>query len=230
MANPPRVITVPRLCLAAILVGAAILRGWDLGERGFITPYYIAGVRSMLESWHNFLFNAFDPAGFVSLDKPPVAFWIQTLSAKLFGFRPFSVLLPQLVEGLGAVVLLYALVRRRFGEVAGLIAALALALTPIAVAVDRSNNTESCLVLMLLLAAWMASRAFETGRSRYIMLCAVAIGIGFNTKMLVAFGIVPVIALIYFWRAPMRWRLSFAQLGVAGIVAHGGFRVLGPAL
>ncbi|MBV8494849.1 MAG: glycosyltransferase family 39 protein, partial [Alphaproteobacteria bacterium] len=185
----PRVITPPRLCLAAILAVAAMLRGWDLGERGFITPYYLAGVRSMLASWHNFVFNAFDPAGFVSLDKPPVAFWIQTLSAKLFGFGPFSVLLPQLMEGLGAIVLLYVLVRRRFGELAGLGAALALAFMPISVAVDRSNNTESCLVLVLLFAAWAAIRALETARPRYLLLWAVAVGIGFNTKMLVAFGI-----------------------------------------
>src|SRR5205807_2028737 len=107
---------------ATIMIAAALLRGWDLGERGFITPYYLAGVRSMLTSCHNLLFNAFDPAGFVSLDKPPVAFWIQTLSAKLLGFSPFSVLLPHLVEGVLAIVLLYALVRRRFGEMAGLCA------------------------------------------------------------------------------------------------------------
>src|SRR5207247_7866778 len=187
----------PRFCLAAILVIAALLRAWDLGERGFITPYYLAGVRSMLVSWHNLFFNAFDPAGFVSLDKPPVAFWMQTLSAKLLGFSPFSGLLPQLIEGLAAIVLLYALVRRRFSEPAGLCAALALALTPIAVAVDRSNNTESCLVLLLLLAAWAAIRALETGLLRFLLLCAAAIGIGFNVKMLAAFGIVPVFALLY---------------------------------
>jgi 4-amino-4-deoxy-L-arabinose transferase-like glycosyltransferase len=215
---PLRVVTAPRLCLAAILVTAALLRGWDLGERGFITPYYLAGVRSMLASWHNLFFNAFDPAGFVSLDKPPVAFWIQTLSAKLLGFSPFSVLLPQLVEGLLAIILLYALVRRRFGELAGLCAALALALTPVAVAVDRSNNTESCLVLLLLLAAWAAIRALDTGRLRFLLLCAAAIGIGFNTKMLAAFGIVPVLSLLYLFRAPPRWGARLGHLGVAGAV------------
>jgi 4-amino-4-deoxy-L-arabinose transferase-like glycosyltransferase len=159
------------------LILAAALRGWALGEAGFITPYYLAGVRSMLASWHNFFFNAFDPAGFLSLDKPPVAFWIQTLSAQLLGFGPFSVLLPQLVEGLAAIVLLYALARRRFGEAAGLCAALALALTPIEVAVDRSNNTESCLVLVLLLATWAAIRAIETGRLRFLLLGAALIGV-----------------------------------------------------
>jgi 4-amino-4-deoxy-L-arabinose transferase-like glycosyltransferase len=211
-------VTAPRLCLAAILILAALLRGWDLGERGFITPYYLAGVRSMLASWHNFFFNAFDPAGFVSLDKPPVAFWIQTLSAKLLGFSPFSVLLPQLVEGLLAIILLYALVRRRFGELAGLCAALALALTPVAVAVDRSNNTESCLVLLLLLAAWAAIPALETGRLRFLLLCAAAIGIGFNTKMLAAFGIVPVLALLYLFRAPARWGARLGHLAAADAV------------
>jgi 4-amino-4-deoxy-L-arabinose transferase-like glycosyltransferase len=120
----------PRICLAAILAVAAALRFWRLGETGFITPYYLAGVRSMMAGWHNFLFNSFDPAGFVSLDKPPVAFWIQTASAELFGFSPFSVLLPQALEGLAAIALLYLLVRRWAGMPAGLLAALFLALTP----------------------------------------------------------------------------------------------------
>src|ERR1700693_3805064 len=117
-----------RICLAAILAMAAALRFWRLGETGFITPYYLAGVRSMLEGWHNFFFNAFDPAGFVSLDKPPVAFWLQTLSAKLLGFSELSVLLPQAIEGLAAIALLYLLVRRQLGIAAGLLAALFLAL------------------------------------------------------------------------------------------------------
>src|SRR5439155_25078772 len=143
---------------------------------------------------------------------------MQTLSAKLLGFSPFSVLLPQLIEGLAAIVLLYALVRRRFGEPAGLCAALALALTPIAVAVDRSNNTESCLVLVLLLAAWAAVRTFETGRLGFLLLCAAAIGVGFNIKMLAAFGVVPVFALLYLFGAPVRWGQRLGQLGAAGAV------------
>jgi 4-amino-4-deoxy-L-arabinose transferase-like glycosyltransferase len=144
--------------LIGVLALAVALRGWRLGDGGFITPYYLAGVRSMLGNWHNFLFNAFDPAGFVSLDKPPVAFWLQTASAKLLGFSVFSAVLPQVLEGIAAICLLYGLVRRRFGEAAGLLAALFLALTPVSVAVDRSNNTESCLVLVLLLAAWALIR------------------------------------------------------------------------
>src|SRR4029077_18290577 len=105
------------------------------------------------------------------------------------------VLLPQALEGAAAALVLHHLVRRVFGTAAGLLAALFLALTPIGVAVDRSNNTDGALVLALLLAAWACSRALETGRGRYLLLCAALVGIAFNVKMLVALGVVPVFLL-----------------------------------
>ena len=213
-----RVRAGPRLGLIGIVALAVVLRGWRLGDGGFITPYYLAGVRSMLGNWHNFLFNAFDPAGFVSLDKPPVAFWLQTVSAKLLGFSVFSAVLPQALEGIAAILVLFCLVRRRFGEAAGLLAALFLALTPISVAVDRSNNTESCLVLVLLFAAWALIRAIETGRIGLVLLSAALVGIGFNVKMLVAFGVVPVFVMVYLLSAPFGLGRRLRHLGAAAVV------------
>ena len=205
--------------LAAILVIAALLRGWNLDRGGgVIVPYYFAGVRSMLQSWHNLFFNAFDPAGFVSVDKPPLAFWLQTLCAKAFGFGPASVLLPQMIEGVAAVVLLYWLVRRSFGVAAGLLAALFLALSPIDVAVDRSNNTESCLVLVLLLAAWALIRALETQKLWPLLLSALLVGLGFNVKMLVAFGVVPAFAMAYLFGVTTPWARRVAYLCGAAVV------------
>jgi 4-amino-4-deoxy-L-arabinose transferase-like glycosyltransferase len=195
---------------------ALALRGWRLGAGGFITPYYMAGVRSMTASWHNFFFNTFDPAGFVSLDKPPLAFWIQTGSAELFGFSPFSVLFPQVLEGSASILVLYHLVRRVFGTAAGLLAALFLALTPVAVAVDRSNNTDTLLVLTLLLAAWGLIRAVETGQLSLLLLSAALVGVAFNVKMLVAFGVVPVFVLIYLAAAGISWPRRIGHLAGAG--------------
>src|SRR5438477_7540379 len=134
---------------AAILVAAAGLRLWRLDQNGFGNEYYTAAVRSMAASAHNFFYAAFDPAGFISVDKPPVALWIQVASVKLLGFHGLAVLLPQVLEGVAAVWLLFCLVRRRFGDAAGLLAALLLALTPVSVAVDRSSNIESAPVLVL---------------------------------------------------------------------------------
>ena len=193
---------VPGVCLAAIVALAAALRLWRLDEGGVLAPPYVAAVRSQLESWHNLFFNAFDPAGFLSLDKPPVAFWLQTLSAKLLGFGAFGVLLPQVTEGLVSILLLHSLVRRHFGSAAGLLAALFLAVCPISLMVDRSNETESCLVMVLLFAVWAFFRAVEGGGARWLLAAAAIVGIGFNTKMAVAMGIVPVFAAAYLIWAP----------------------------
>jgi 4-amino-4-deoxy-L-arabinose transferase-like glycosyltransferase len=151
----------------------------------------------MLGSWHNFIFNAFDPAGFISIDKPPVAIWLQVASAKLLGFSAPAILLAQVVAGLAAILLVYVLVRKYWGGTAGAIAALSLALSPVNVAVDRSNNTESCLILVLLAGVWLAMRAAETGRLALLCAAVAAIGIGFNVKMGAALVLAPVLALTF---------------------------------
>jgi 4-amino-4-deoxy-L-arabinose transferase-like glycosyltransferase len=202
----------------AVLCAAAALRLWRLAQNGFANEYYSAGVRSMSQSWHNFVYNSFDPAGFISVDKPPVALWLQVASVKLFGFHPLSVLVPQALEGIAAVALLYYLVQRRFGAVTGLLAALFLAITPVSVAIDRSSNTDSCLVLVLLLAAWALMRAVETGRAALFALAMALVGVGFNVKMLAAFVVLPTFALVYFLGAPRpAWR-RIGDLAVAALV------------
>src|SRR5919205_1100908 len=123
-----------RLALAAIFILSAFLNLFRLTNEGYGIPYYAAAVKNMLTSWHNFFFVSFD-AGFVSVDKPPLGLWIQAASAYLFGFNGLSLLLPQALAGILCVPLLYHLVRRPFGPVAGLVAALVLAVTPVAVGV-----------------------------------------------------------------------------------------------
>src|SRR5215471_9009139 len=182
--------------LAGVMALGLGLRLWRLGQNGYGTEYYSAGVRSMMDSPHNFFFNSFDPAGFVSLDKPPVALWIQVASVKLLGFNGLAVLLPQVLEGLASIALVYWLVARRFGEGAGLLAALFLAVTPISVVIDRSTNTDSCLVLVLLLAAWALAVATERGSGALVALAMALVGVGFNVKMLAAFVVLPTLALL----------------------------------
>jgi 4-amino-4-deoxy-L-arabinose transferase-like glycosyltransferase len=207
-----------RLALTAILLFGAALRLWRLDQNGFGNEYYAAGVRSMSGSWHNFLYHAFDPAGFISVDKPPVAMWIQVAAVKLFGFHGMVVLLPQVLEGLAAIWLLYHLVQRRFGAPAGVLAALFLAVTPVSVAVDRSSNTESCLVLVLLLAAWALSRAAEEGRRRLLLLAMALVGFAFNVKMLAAFVVLPTFALVYFMGTSASVPRRLVDLTLGGLV------------
>jgi 4-amino-4-deoxy-L-arabinose transferase-like glycosyltransferase len=132
-----------------ILLISAFLNLFRLGQNGYGNSYYAAAVKSMLTSWHNFFFVSFDPGGFLSIDKPPLGFWIQTVSAKLLGFSALSILLPEALAGVLSVALLYHLVRRVFGPIAGLLAALALALMPISVVTARNNTIDSLLVVMV---------------------------------------------------------------------------------
>jgi 4-amino-4-deoxy-L-arabinose transferase-like glycosyltransferase len=172
----------------------------------------------MTNGWHNFLYNSFDPAGFVSVDKPPVALWIQVASVKLFGFHGLSVLIPQVVEGLASVWIVYHLVQRRFGAWAGLLAALFLAITQVSVAIDRSSNTDTCLVLVLLLAACALTRAAEEGSRGLLLLSMALVGFGFNVKMLAAFVVLPTFVLVYFLGAPIAWRRRLEDLALAAVV------------
>jgi 4-amino-4-deoxy-L-arabinose transferase-like glycosyltransferase len=207
-----------RVALIGILLLAVFLHFYRLAQEGYANLYYAAAVESMLGSWHNFFFNAFDPAGFVTVDKPPLGLWVQTASAAVFGFNGISLLLPQALAGVLSVLVLYHLVKRVFGPPAGLIAALVLAVTPIFVAANRNNTQDSLLVFCLLLAAWAVIRAAETGRLRWLLVCAVLVGLGFNIKMLQAFLVVPAFYLVYVLGAPVRWWKRPIHLALATVV------------
>jgi 4-amino-4-deoxy-L-arabinose transferase-like glycosyltransferase len=200
------------------LLVAVVLNFAQLNQEGYANTYYAAGVKSMLTSWHNFFFVSFDSGGFVSLDKPPLGFWIEATSAKLFGFSGWSILFPEALAGVLAVVVLYYLVARVFGRFAGFFAALTLALMPVTVVTDRNNTIDSLLVLTLLLATWAITLAAETGKLHRVILCAILVGLGFNIKMLQAYLVLPAFVLVYLLASPVRWRTRIWHLVLALVV------------
>ncbi len=218
-----------KIALGGVLLVSLFMDFFQLGQNGYGNLYYAAGVRSMTDSLHNFFFVSFDPGGFVTVDKPPLGFWLQTISAKIFSFTPFSIFFPQALCGVLAVLLLYYLVRRHFGVMAGLVAALALAVSPISVVTNRNNTIDGTLALILLLAAWAVIRAAESGKLRWLLLSAVFVGLGFNTKMAEAYLIVPALFMTYLLCAPRKvwtriWHLAlfvvvFFALSLTWIVA-----------
>ncbi len=208
----------PALALSGVLLIAAALRLAFLDQNGFGTLYYAAAVRSMAAGGHNFFFAAFDPAGFLAIDKPPLAFWAQVASVRLLGYGGLALHLPQVLEGVAAVALLHYLVARRFGRPAGLLAALFLALTPISVAVDRSNNTDACLVLAQLAAAWPLVLAAERASLRLLLLSAVLLGLAFWVKMAAALLVLPAFVALYLLTAPATWARRIGHLAAAAAV------------
>lgn len=183
--------TKETLAMFLISLLSAVLNFTNLSKEGYANSYYAAAVKSMTLNLKNFFFVSFDPSGFVTIDKPPLGYWFQAVSAKIFGFSGWSILLPQALAGVLSVIVLYHLVKRSFGSAAGLVSALFLAVTPVFVAVSRNNTVDNMLVFFLLLACWAVSVAAEKGRLKYLIAAMVLVGLGFNIKMLQAYLILP---------------------------------------
>ena len=211
-----RSLTRPRPELAGLLVLAGLLNLWALSRNGWANDYYSAAVRSMSSNWHAFLYGSFDRAGVMTVDKPPLALWVQAASVKVFGYHPLSMLVPQALMGVASVALVYDLVRRRFGRAAGFVAGLALATTPITVAISRHNNPDALLVLCSVAALWFLVRALEDGRTRWLVLSGISVGLGFETKMAAALLVVPGIVAAWLWVAPRGRGRAVGQLLAGG--------------
>ncbi|HEX3540727.1 MAG TPA: glycosyltransferase family 39 protein [Acidimicrobiales bacterium] len=206
-----------QLVTAAIGVLAAGLYTWNLAHVGMGNSYYAAAVRSGATSWKAFFFGSIDPGSFITVDKPPAALWVMSLSARLFGFSTWSMLLPEAAAGVGSVLILHRLVRQWAGDLSAHLAALAFAVTPVAALMFRFNNPDAFLTLLCLGAAWALWSALTTGRTRALVLAAALLGLAFDTKMLQAFLVLPAMALVYLVAGPPKLGQRLLQLAVAGV-------------
>jgi 4-amino-4-deoxy-L-arabinose transferase-like glycosyltransferase len=207
-----------RPALLAIAALAAVGYGWGMAGAS-VEPFYGAAARSMSESWHDFIFGAFDPAGTVTVDKLPGALWMQALSLRVFGFHIWALILPQVVEGVLTILVLYRAVRRLAGPAAGLTAAAVLAVTPVTVLLGRGNVSDSLLILLLVLAADATSAALLSGSLRQLLIAGVWVGLAFQTKMIQAWLALPALAAAYLLAAPAaRLRTRCAHVALAGLV------------
>jgi 4-amino-4-deoxy-L-arabinose transferase-like glycosyltransferase len=207
-----------RAGLIALLLITATAYAWDLSASGYANSFYAAAVQAGTESWKAFFFGSLDSSSFITVDKPPASLWVMALSGRIFGFSSFSMLAPQVLEGVAAVALLYGAVKRWFGAGAGLAAGAMLALTPVAALMFRFNNPDALLVALLVAAAYCLTRAIEHAGTRWIVATGAIIGFAFLAKMGQAFLVVPAFALAYALAAPTTLRRRLAQL-LAGLGA-----------
>ncbi|HEX2937823.1 MAG TPA: glycosyltransferase family 39 protein, partial [Ruminiclostridium sp.] len=185
------------IILALIAILSFGLNFYAISKNGTGNEYYAAAIKSMTKSFKNFFFVSFDPAGMVSVDKPPLALWIQAIFVLIFGYHGWAMLLPQALAGTGSCILLYFLTKKYFGRTAGLISSFVFAITPAVVVVSRNNTMDMQLIFVLLVAVWFLFKSIEKSKWRYLFIAAVFVGLGFNIKMLQAYTILPAFAVIY---------------------------------
>jgi 4-amino-4-deoxy-L-arabinose transferase-like glycosyltransferase len=204
-----------RPALIAILALSAGLMLIDVTRSGYGNGYYAVGALAASRSWGAMFHNAADLGGFISLDKGPLPDCLMGLFARVFGFGSFSVMVPNALYGIATVAVLHDCVRRALGHRIAILAALIMALTPVAVLVGRYNNPDALLLLLVVGAAWSLTVAVGSGRLRELLLCAVLLGLAFNTKMLEAYLVLPGLALAYLVSGPRSIRRRLAQLSLA---------------
>jgi 4-amino-4-deoxy-L-arabinose transferase-like glycosyltransferase len=216
-----------RPALWALLGATAVLYLWDLSASGYANQFYAASVQAGTQSWKALLFASLDPGNAITVDKPPAAIWVMGLSARLFGFNAWAMLVPQALMGVGSVALLYGAVRRASGPIAGLLTGALLALTPVAAMMFRYNNPDALLVLLLVAAGYCTIRALDSSSGRWLALAGTAMGFAFLTKMMEAFVVIPAIGLVVLIAAPgsLRTRIRNLLIGLATTVVSAGWFV-----
>lgn len=207
-----------KIALAFILLLAGFLSIYNIWNLGYSNEFYAASVKSMLVNWKNFFFASLDPGGWVTVDKPPVSLWVQAAFAKVLGFHGWSIILPECLAAVATTAIIFHVVKRHFGSVAGLVSALVLAISPIFMVVSKTNNTDSVLILLMVLSAWAMMVAADKGKLRYLILSAVILGIAYNAKTLEAFLILPCLYAVYFFATNIKWRKRIGHLVVATLV------------
>ena len=217
----PRWVVPALIALLSVTAGAYL---WDLSLSGYANSFYAAAVQAGTKSWKAFFFGSIDSSNFITVDKSPGSLWVMELSGRLFGFNTWSMLVPQVLEGVAAVGLVFAAVRRWFGPAAGLVAGVALATTPVAALMFRFNNPDTLMVLLSVAAAYTLVRALEKAGTGWIVATGALIGFAFLAKMLQAFTVLPAFAGVYLLAAPTGlWRRvrQLAGMGAAVVVSAG---------
>ncbi|EST25246.1 hypothetical protein M878_29230 [Streptomyces roseochromogenus subsp. oscitans DS 12.976] len=196
---------------------AAVLYCWNLSGNS-LNSFYSAAIYSGTQNWKAWFFGSLDAGNFLTVDKPPFANMVMSLSCRIFGFGTWQMMLPEVAAGLGAIWILHSSVKRSFGHAAAAVAALVLALTPITVAINRDNNPDTILVLLMVGGAALALRATRGGTLPPLLGSAVCFGLAFNTKMLAGYIALPAVFAVYLLAARPKLVRRMVNLLLAGVV------------
>ncbi|MET7702169.1 glycosyltransferase family 39 protein, partial [Streptomyces sp. NPDC005485] len=202
--------------LIAILALAAALYSWNLSGSGLNT-FYSSAVFSSTQSWKAWFFGSIDAGNFLTVDKPPLALMVMGLSCRILGFGTWQMMAPMVVAALGTIWILHSSVKRVFGHAAATLAALVLALTPITVAINRDNNPDTLLLLLMVGGAALGLRATRDGRLLPLLGSAVCFGLAFNTKMLQGYIALPAVFAVYLYASRLPLVKRIVNLLLAGV-------------
>lgn len=214
------------VALAVMMVAAIAVFFINLTASGYANDFYAAAAQAGSENWTAFLFGSLDMSNAITVDKPPAALWLMAISVKIFGLNSFAILLPEALLGIATTYMLYATVRRYWGNRAGIATGFVFMLTPVAALMFRFNNPDALLVFLMTAAAYAIMRSLEYSASRegnrkrtwWMVLAGVCIGFGFLTKQMQVFLVVPAFVLTFLVASPTKFLRRLVD-GIAAVMA-----------
>ena len=204
------------LALLSIVALAAWLRLFHLDQGHPGLSIYSATSSNAITSWRDWFYPSLYPDGGLLMDKPPVYFWLQGISIAVLGAGNLGLRLPAALAGILAVVFLYAIVKRGHGPMAGLLAALALAVMPLSVNFSRGVFLEPVAGLAMLVATYFVVRGVNEKRESLLYVAAAVMGVGFMTKLWQGLLPMPALALFLMANRWTPWTGLARTLGIAG--------------
>jgi 4-amino-4-deoxy-L-arabinose transferase-like glycosyltransferase len=191
-----------RPAFLGLLLATGVLYVVNLSVNGWANAFYSAAVQAGSQSWEAFFYGSSDAANAITVDKPPAFLWVIGISVRLFGLNSWAILVPEALMGVATVAILYRIVRRRFSAGAALVAGAALATTPVMTLMSRYDNPDALLTLLTVGAIALTLHGVESGRMRWVVWAGVLVGLGFLTKQLQAFLVLPPLVGVYLWASP----------------------------
>ena len=224
------------IAVALLMLAATLVFFWNLTASGYANEFYSAAAQAGSENWEAFLWGSLDAGNAITVDKPPASIWLMALSVRLLGLSSFAILLPQALMGAACTYLLYATVRRMWGNAAGIVAGIVFITTPVAALMFRFNNPDALLILLMLGAAACVLRGLELPadrhgnrvRTRWYAVAGLLIGLGFLTKQFQVLLVLPAFGLAMLLLSPTPWprRLLDAVVALGAMVVGAGWWVL----
>ena len=232
------------ITLTVLTLGTIAAFLFNLTANGWANSFYAAAVQAGSENWEAFLFGSLDSANAITVDKPPASLWLMALSARVFGFSSFSMLLPQvLLAGVSVLLIVHSLrlsLRSHVGpgleKTAALGAGAIFAVSPVVAMMFRFNNPDALLVTLMIgavVATQHALRTLTEARRRrsarrivgWLVLAGVCLGLGFLTKQFQVLLIVPGLAVAWVLFARTSWprRLLWLLVPLGSMIVSAGW-------
>ncbi len=154
------------------------------------------------------------------LDKPPLLFWLNSLSFYLFGAGNVSYKLPSVLFAILAIYSTYRFAKIYYSDQTALIAALMLATTEALFLITNDVRTDTMLMGAVIFAIWQSAEFFETNKTPNLLLGTIGVGLAMLAKgpiglIAVSAALLPHIILSKKWNRLLDIRIAFVIVIIA---------------